>query len=876
MDNVNQLERVRYWQGQLLASSDLRTQMSAVAELRRLHNRDVHSAYGIAIGLTAGDIKNGALPLTCGLAYDCSGRELMVPVDRQVPLPVPAITKPYLLTIGYNAALGDSTLEWRPQSMPVASDNVALARLIPGAPDPQLDPDFRPVVARPLARPQIASGQTVPGDTAWESWDESGVSLGVQSDIDTSAAGFTSTPNYFAEAVTDNPTADFVPAWFTSVADPAPDSFTLRLFMRRITRESFDILDPKTQVAKTPTGGKVSLVSGNVFVQGDIVSRVLPIAESVSVVKALSGTTATLDTPLAAFSATKQVAFGNPPRLATVTKAPAAANGFAVTVDNPAAFQATNVVAKMGPHFATARPTTVTSIDDAGELQLANPITGLAPGDQLGIAQTASAVTAVTTTTVTVQNPALFSLNDIVVCVDTPESFNPAKVTGIAGNSNEILTLTPMIAGVNGLHIASVQLGGTVQTVDTEASEVQIQVDQPKLFRAGDLVAKVLPGGVYSELVRVQSVQSGKSLLTLAKPIAGLALNDEIGSADYRIRSTVLAVSSGGATVNVANASLFPTNSSIVQLNDSYVAVASASVTNSTGATLSVSPSMSTLVTGSIIALCSLPVSVTVESIDQNGIVQVDTPDLVKAGDVVGAVPDHPVTAIVAASSGTSIRLATPIPGLAAGDVLSVLTIGGTVNVTPVTTTTSKVTLDPDNRIRVGDVLADIAGWREPGPVRSISLVADATGTDLTLFSPIDGLIVNDNIGLASLAGAGGPLIRLRIKTVPTDLTPGDEALVVGLDRLQGQTSSVFAIVEAINKAVNIVVLFVEGTPKAFTIRPEDLSASILFTRGSPLALVQNQNLYVSWLACQNPDPMPRPCPDPATPDCPCGNATQS
>ena len=74
MTNANQLERVRYWQGQLLAAGDLQTQMRVVAELRRQHNRAVHSAYGIAIGLSAGDIAARPERFPAGLSRSDSPR----------------------------------------------------------------------------------------------------------------------------------------------------------------------------------------------------------------------------------------------------------------------------------------------------------------------------------------------------------------------------------------------------------------------------------------------------------------------------------------------------------------------------------------------------------------------------------------------------------------------------------------------------------------------------------------------------------------------------------------------------------------------------------------------------------------------------------
>jgi hypothetical protein len=875
MNNGTQLERIRYWQGQLLASGDLRSQMASVAELRRQHNRAVHGAYGIAIGLATGDIVSGALPVTCGLAYDCKGRELLAPVDHSVPLPSTPFAAPQLLLLSYDASAGESVFSWQPQGSPSLMNGVAIARLLPSGAGPMLDSAFRPTIARPMARPKIADGATVPGNTPWESWDEGGVSLGVQTVIDTSAAGFTSTPIYLAEAVTDNATADFVPAWFTSIADAAPDSFTVRLFMRRITRESFDILDPKSKAAKTPpVGGSVTIAAGNIFTIDDWVSRLLPITASVSVVKALSGNTATIDPPFDTFTGTKEAAFGNSPRIATVTKAAAAAAGFAVTVETPANFQAGSIVAKLGANYASARPTTVTSLDDSGELELANPITGLAVNDQLGVAQTPSLIVTATATTVTVQNPALFNNGDIVVCVDSPvESLTPAKITGVSGASNEILTLTPAIALSNTSHIAVVQPGGLVQTIDTETGEVKIQVDQTKIYRTGDLVAKISAGGAFSEPVRVQSVQSNTKTLTLSQAIAGLNLNDQIAAADFRVRSTVLNVSADGITVSVVNASLFPGGSFVARLDDSYTPTGNATVNTSSGTTLTLHAAIGGLKAGDILALCSFPVTVTVQSIDASGILQVTPSGLIKAGDVVASLAAHAGVAIVAASGGSSVQLATPIAGLAANDPLSVVTIGGSLNVTA-GTSNAKVTLEAGNRVRMGDFIGDIAGWREPGPVRSIAEVVNTSGADLALSSQLDGLMINDTIGFSSLSDTFGLWLELRLKELPT-LTPGDEALLVGLDRLRGSTVSMYATVELVIAASKIVLLHVEGSPGAFTIRPEDLSASTLFVRGSPLALVQNQNLYVSWVACQTPDPMPRPCPQQTASDCGCQPVNQ-
>jgi hypothetical protein len=70
-----------------------------------------------------------------------------------------------------------------------------------------LDAHFIVRRARGLTRPRLKSGATVPGDTAWELWTETIINprgtkveadLGIQVTIDTSGAGFTELPCYFA------------------------------------------------------------------------------------------------------------------------------------------------------------------------------------------------------------------------------------------------------------------------------------------------------------------------------------------------------------------------------------------------------------------------------------------------------------------------------------------------------------------------------------------------------------------------------------------------------------------------------------------------------------------------------------------------------
>ena len=230
------LERVRYWQGQTLRSRDF-NDIHAVEEQRRWwHNRALHNAYGIhrdpdvAPGFDAALSSDGTfVTVTAGLAYDAFGRELILETDQTVMLPAVAQDNDvFVLFVRYRMAAPDRRKEnfaavlcanqgpvrpgfvelvWgRPQSF-AFTDGVLLAAVkIVGGKGTPADLPFPLSVSKPLARPQLASGSTVPGNTAWEIWTygiagaagAESVAVGVQTTIDTSASGFTDSPCYFA------------------------------------------------------------------------------------------------------------------------------------------------------------------------------------------------------------------------------------------------------------------------------------------------------------------------------------------------------------------------------------------------------------------------------------------------------------------------------------------------------------------------------------------------------------------------------------------------------------------------------------------------------------------------------------------------------
>jgi hypothetical protein len=420
LQTTTELARVRYWQGQLLASQDLQTQLKVDEELRRLHNRAVHGAYGIAIGLTP-TLNAGSIKLTCGMAYDCAGRGLIVETDRAIPLPA-EVTRSMTLTIAYDStSVHGISLTWKPTQQLNPNLEVAITRLISNAGAVEIDPQFRPVVARPIARPLLATGTTVPGETAWQPWSVGGSDIGVQVVVNTADAGYTHTPHYLAEAVPGRPTPDFVPAWFASIADPTPENFTLRLLLRRITRESLDIADPKTQVSAAPTlDRKIALAQANRFNKGDHVARLLPLAERLSIITALRSNGATLDTVLNDFTGTKAVAFGNLPRVAIVGNTPAAGS-LDVQVSNVDCFRVHDLVAKISQGGSASPPVLVEKITKSTKtLTLSAAIAGLAEKDTIGAAdfRVRATVFGVLDKTVQVPDASLFPKDAFIAHID--------------------------------------------------------------------------------------------------------------------------------------------------------------------------------------------------------------------------------------------------------------------------------------------------------------------------------------------------------------------------------------------------------------------------------------------------------------------------
>jgi len=102
------LARNRYFTGQMLTTGDLQNEQSYLQEKRRLHNRFLHGT-GVVCGLIvkAAPQKGRSVMVSPGLAIDCSGRDILVPVAQTISLD--GYSGDVYLTVRYKETLTGSS-----------------------------------------------------------------------------------------------------------------------------------------------------------------------------------------------------------------------------------------------------------------------------------------------------------------------------------------------------------------------------------------------------------------------------------------------------------------------------------------------------------------------------------------------------------------------------------------------------------------------------------------------------------------------------------------------------------------------------------------------------------------------------------------------
>jgi hypothetical protein len=212
-------DRITYRAGQLLTARDLSDDRRRDDRLRRLHVRHLHETWGIALGLEVEQVDNRtAVAVGPGYAVDEKGRDLLLAESVRLAVPNVSRRERLVLTMCYQADAAfrdrhnlvglclDSGLDprherplfiWRRPEEVHFGPEVPLVQIVTDSGVIRaLDLRVRRN-AQALVHPHIGWGTTKPGRSGWQSW-EAGDYQGLEIVVDTSPAGFTREPYYFA------------------------------------------------------------------------------------------------------------------------------------------------------------------------------------------------------------------------------------------------------------------------------------------------------------------------------------------------------------------------------------------------------------------------------------------------------------------------------------------------------------------------------------------------------------------------------------------------------------------------------------------------------------------------------------------------------
>jgi hypothetical protein len=263
--NIPNIERLAFFNGQRLTAEDLAAVQNANKDLRWLHNRSLHG-WGIGAGFSVeGEAGAAAVQIGPGYAIDCLGREIILtePVTKTVPAVGGASdgseatfylvasylddgvqqvleSRPGVCLPGGTVRLTESpSLNWKsPTNLGPSGSEILLAQV--SILNCQLS---RPVslavrrFARISSQPYIVAAQTQPDFTNWQLWqpDSSKPAIGIYVDVDTSPAQFHSTPAYTAyiagNRIWQSNTGDFVALLVVSVVNATAQGFTVQGYL---------------------------------------------------------------------------------------------------------------------------------------------------------------------------------------------------------------------------------------------------------------------------------------------------------------------------------------------------------------------------------------------------------------------------------------------------------------------------------------------------------------------------------------------------------------------------------------------------------------------------------------------------------------------
>ena len=850
------ITRLGYWQGQEFRARDLRDQTGSLEQLRWWHNRAAHQVFGVSQGLqvTVDPATPQIASVGCGLAYDCFGRELIVPSATTVSIPSngnPAAASMYL-TFAYSA--GSATLSFVARNNFTTSIGVPLAFFDPGAPYTK-NASFRAPAARALSRPRLGAGSTVPGNTSWERLPDGS---GLQVLIDTSSAGFTEPPFYLAGLNWDQLNTQFSEP-VASITDKDADQFTFQLLLKDVGQELFQVvsgaglvstIDPNNAVTFRR---EVQFAQGQDFQQNDVLARLAPRANLALPISAVQGAALTLGatSPDWHQQQNEVVVLGSLPVTASVTEVLAA---ISIPSGAAGAYHPGSVIFRMAASAAGAAAT-VKYITADGTLIVATPLSGLTQGEQVGIVTPAGKVTLKNAegTLIALDQPTDQLANAIVIRLSNQmNTETPTTVTTV--NADGTLDLAASIGLKDGD-----ELGVAKPVAAATFLSTALTLDQAASFQSGDPVG--VGPAPQSNFNTVRSVDSVH--VVLASTFAALT-GEAVVNADFPVRTTAAAVF--GALIFVQGAAAFTVGDVVAHIKGPKVVETGsvARVFEEFNAIVLVAP-MAAMATGEVLALARFGRSAKVidPGTGPTPVVQIDQPAAgrFRVGDTVARVSAAgPLElAVVGSIAANSVTLMAAIAALTAGDVLGVVSLNAAVIVAGPPPDAMHLTVDAADYARAGGVLARWSGWADA----SSPVTLNATGATSQLSALPDGLMIGDAIGFAALAPPAQPQIRFDASA----RIAAQSVSVQGVDENTGQSFEVVAQVASIDN--QLATLRIIGGA-SFSVRPENVQITGSSQIDDFLAYAQKQGLAVSWLGCQMPGQIDRECPGVVPAPCPC------
>ncbi len=242
-------DRVTYREGQLLASRDLQDDVVANQRLRSLHTRYLHETWGITLGFTVSGFAGGtSLQVGPGYAIDGSARDILLAETLVLRVPNTQSRADLVLVMSYqedrafralpdtSIVCGSGGLDPRAERPVFAWRTLETLNLGPDVPLARISAQLGALMAAPdltvrknatrLLRPHIGFG-SVPAEAS------PGSSIFGEIRVDTTDAGFSTTPQYFARltppATTTAGTIIALTGSLAFIDRAAPDSFFYNL-----------------------------------------------------------------------------------------------------------------------------------------------------------------------------------------------------------------------------------------------------------------------------------------------------------------------------------------------------------------------------------------------------------------------------------------------------------------------------------------------------------------------------------------------------------------------------------------------------------------------------------------------------------------------